>query len=505
VTRSRTFRLFSEISCRKILKGFFAALFLFSFLFIPANILVSKNHAAQTGDDSLQAMPVKKVFPEYDVEVMPGIAVNERYIRAGLLYDVELNKVVWHKNLDKAFPIASITKMMVALIAMEEIKAGKTGWDSLVTVTPEAWKMNGSKVGLRKNETYSMKNLVDFSMVCSANDACCLLAQQLGGSEEAFVYRMIERAEQLGMNNTCFSNSTGMPAIPDSTHPYIKDNYSSPADLLILANELIKYPELLSISSQKEVILKRRYRRYIHPSHNSLAVQYPGEVDGLKTGWTVAAGCCVVTTSNRGGRRLIAIVLGARKSSTRNIFVANLINNYYKQLGLGKLGEKIKTSSPADSLLQANEIKPAPTFEKPASPPSSSFEKKYYTVRAGENLSVIAKKFGTTPEKIMKWNRLTGTTISGGQKLVVYIKAAPKTTSASMNTGASQPLPPDKSSAPSGSSFRYIYHVVQPGDTLWNIAQRYQGVTVEQIKKINNIQDARNLVPGMKLKIAVSG
>src|SRR5207237_2474632 len=108
-------------------------------------------------------------------------------------------------------------------------------------------------------------------------------------------------------------NSTGLPNLNN------KDNFASPYDLLLLANELLKYNEILDISSRKEEYIKHGRKQFAYHNHNKLVIEYEDEVDGLKTGFTNKAGFCIVATANRSNRRLVGIVLGVNKSTTRNM------------------------------------------------------------------------------------------------------------------------------------------------------------------------------------------
>jgi len=299
--------------------------------FVSSKVYSSLNSTNKSG---MLESPLSESFaPAFEVENVPDLAPQENLTRAGLLFDVKQKKITWEKDMKNPYPIASLTKMMVALLTVEDIKTGKLEWDTKVRVTREASRMKGSKVFLKYGETFTVRDLMKSAMIASGNDACYLLAQSNGGSEKNFVERMNKRAGQLGMRNTHYSNSTGLPM------PNNKDNYASPYDLLLLANELLKYDEILDISSRKEEYIKHGRKQYAYRNHNKLVIEYQDEVDGLKTGFTNKAGFCIVATANRSNRRLISIVLGVNKSTTRNTIVADMLSNYYSSIGLGKMGE----------------------------------------------------------------------------------------------------------------------------------------------------------------------
>lgn len=290
------------------------------------------------GEDTIAQMHISQANAlQFEVDLNPEIAYKDYAVRGGLVYDVTQNKIVWGKKMEEPVAIASITKMMVALITMEEIAADNICWDDPVKVTREAVLIQGSKVYLKQGETLTVRKLLEAAMIRSGNDACYLLAQFLGESEAEFVERMNKRAKSLGMENTRFSNSTGMPADRGK-----KDNYSTPMDLLKLAKEALKYPDLVDITSRKRETINNGYNpTFTFDNRNKLVSRYEDDIDGLKTGFTNNAKYCIVATSKRCDYRVISIVLGVENSYLRNQIVVGMLNNYYDRIGLGVLGEKL--------------------------------------------------------------------------------------------------------------------------------------------------------------------
>jgi D-alanyl-D-alanine carboxypeptidase (penicillin-binding protein 5/6) len=288
----------------------------------------------------------------YSVAPVAGLAPDTRTVKAGLLYDVSSNKVVWEKGLYSSFPIASLTKMMTVLLVREDIRDGKTGWDSTFTVGQYApYKRYGS-AWMQKGQTYTVQDLIKSAMISSSNDACIMLAQHAAGSEQMFISRMNNRALELGMYNTYFSNTNGLPAPKGSI-----DNFSSPHDLLILARALMNYEDVLDISGRSDEYVFLKKNKVPLRNHNRLAVDYP-EVDGLKTGFTRKAGFCIVATANKSTQRLIAITLGSPSPGERNEFVADLFNSYYNDvLCLGKLEAPIPVKYVAKPVAKKGKIK----------------------------------------------------------------------------------------------------------------------------------------------------
>ena len=304
-------------------------------ILMPGKIVISKdNPGLNIKTDSLSGFGL---LPQ-DIDTFPGLLVKETLFRGGLLFDINKNKIVWGKYIHQPFPIASLTKMMVALITVEDIKAGKFDWNTMLKISKEACLVGGSRVNLRPGQMYSVNDLMQAAMIASGNDACYTLAQWNAGSEKAFVERMNQKAIELGMKETRYSNCTGMPAKNGQI-----DNYATPHDLLILATHLLKHDEILNISCKTNECIQQGYRSFMIRNHNGLVKEYD-EINGLKTGWTNHAGYCIVASANRNGHQMVSIVLGAPKVLVRNTIVANMLNDYYETIGLGKMGQAMDSS-----------------------------------------------------------------------------------------------------------------------------------------------------------------
>jgi len=475
---------------------------------------------------------VTSSFSAFVRDPVSDIMNHEESVRAGLLYDMDRKVVVWEKDMNYAYPVASLTKMMVALLAMEDVLSGKACWEDEVIVTREYYRGRKHRTKYTVKEKFTLDELVRLAMVSSNNEATVWIGKELaGGTLEPFIRRMNEKCALLGMEHTFYSNPSGLPAISGEL-----DNSSSPNDLLVLALELIKYPELLKITSMDYVSVAGK--KHLHRNHNGLVIQYPGEVDGLKTGYTKNARFCLVATANRGGRRLVSIVLGASSPFTRNEIVADMMNNYFQLLGLGKLGDMVVDPALAqgvsDSLDQvrfANPLTGINLYDDTAQQGYRKYyvkTKKYHVVRKGETIYSIAGRYDCYAGELKKWNRLKSTRLNAGQRLVVYQRTE-KTLA--IGSAKEEEIPneettiihPDeavkpkapakaKASTPAASNTKkavpsksnFVYHIVQPGDTLWNIAQKFPGTTVDKIKKVNGINNSKNLRPGTKLKIQVN-
>jgi serine-type D-Ala-D-Ala carboxypeptidase (penicillin-binding protein 5/6) len=405
----------------------------------------------------------KSLEPAMDIFSIK-LKFQDNIVRAGLLYDLVSDTILWEKNMHEAYPIASLTKMMVGLLVVEDIYTGKINWDTMIQVTPEATRTGGFMVSLRSGSSFSVEDLLKAALISSGNDAAYLLAQFLGGTEENFVIRMNQRAGQLGMKSTRFSNSTGMPARNSRD-----DNHSSPSDLLILCKEMLKYDELLWIARTSESSISEGGKTIKLRNQNRLVASFD-EVDGFKTGFTLNAKFCLAATANKNGRRIIAIALGFDSQDQRNQFVGNMLSQCYDTMGMGSLQPKAlitMVSSPKTNLPDP----PAPIIHQ---------------VKKGDTLYAIAKTFSCSIAQLKSWNRLQRNVIKPGQKLKIYHK------SQTIHASTTQP-----------ASSNVIYYKVQPGDTLWRISKKYKGISVQKLMQINGIQRAGDLKAGTTLKIVL--
>jgi D-alanyl-D-alanine carboxypeptidase (penicillin-binding protein 5/6) len=508
---------------------------------------------AQEADTCFGPLPSAKI-PNIRLDTLGGLVPLEREVRAGLLYDAEKGVVVWEKDMYYAYPIASLTKMMVALLVAEDVRACRADWSDEVVVERSYRKSRHNRKVYRTTETYTLESLVQLAMIPSNNLACEDIAKHLGGTVANFVQRMNEKALSLGMKNTFYSNPSGLPGVVKEV-----DNSASPHDLLLLSLEMIRYEELLRITSIGYAEISNDKRSGVYRNHNHLVINYENEVDGLKTGFTKRARFCLAASAKKEGYRLISIVLGVDGPYLRNEIVADMINSYYEQIGCGPMNpstggpvaRKTLVSDPASLEAEASGNVTYKTMWVK--------ERRVHTVRSGESLSSIAQKYGSTYQQVKKWNRLSSNRILKGQKLYVYVSVPkkvaipnpdvldnedetittdddgalqvtdrkPGSDSSVVQMADSVTLPGEDSNQVSAAPVKklqpatakkaiavtdnkaapkqYVYHVVQPGDTLWGIAQRYKGISVDEIKRTNNIYNSKGLKPGTRLKIKVKG
>lgn len=237
-----------------------------------------------------------------------SLAFDENEITCGsaVLMEASTGKVLFNKNMDKKVSIASITKLMVLLITMEEIKAGNLSLDTVITGTKEAREIGGSTMFLDIGEQFPLETIIKGMCIASANDGTVALAQHIAGSTQVFVDRMNKRAKELGMKNTNFKNVVGFDDF---------EHYSSAFDVALLCKEILdKHPELLTYAQIKEEWIRDGKTQLINT--NGLLKRYE-YATGLKTGTETSAKYCLAATAEKDGTKLIAVVLGANSGEER--------------------------------------------------------------------------------------------------------------------------------------------------------------------------------------------
>jgi len=233
--------------------------------------------------------------------------------KAWVLVDHATGQTLADKDADARIEPASLTKLMTAYLTFAALKAGTLTPDQVVPVSEKAWRMEGSRMFIEPNKPVTVDELIRGVIVQSGNDACVALAETIAGSEEAFAALMNREAQRLGMTNTHFTNSTGLP------DPQL---YTTARDLSILASAIVRdFPEHYSLYSMKEYT----YNNIKQPNRNRL-LYMDATVDGMKTGHTSTAGYCLVSTAQRGTRRLISVVLGAASDTVRAQESLKLLN-----------------------------------------------------------------------------------------------------------------------------------------------------------------------------------
>ena len=227
--------------------------------------------------------------------------------KACVLMDTNTGTVLVANNEDEQLYPASVTKIMTLLLVCEALDEGKLSLDMNLTCSDTAALKGGSQIWLEPGEVMSVKDLLKAAVVYSANDACALLGEAVAGSEEAFVALMNEKAQALGMNNTHFDNCTGLD---DDTEAHKTTAY----DIALMSRALLSHDIIKEYTGIWMDTLRGGETQLVNT--NKLIRYYSG-ANGLKTGTTSKAGCCISASAERDGLELVAVVLGAANSNDR--------------------------------------------------------------------------------------------------------------------------------------------------------------------------------------------
>lgn len=248
--------------------------------------------------------------------VMQAGALDEKEISApsAVLMEASTGQVLYQKNPHEVRSCASITKIMTLILVMEAIESGRLHWQDKVTASEHASSMGGSDIWLEPGETMSVDDMVKATIVASANDAAVALAEQVSGTEEAFVEQMNRKAKVLGMKDTVFKNCNGLDEEGHVTSAY---------DVALMSRELLRHPKILSYSGIWMDELRGGKTQIVNT--NKLLKSYKG-ITGLKTGTTSQAGSCISATAERDGVSLIAVVLGSKTGKQRFSDAAMLLD-----------------------------------------------------------------------------------------------------------------------------------------------------------------------------------
>lgn len=230
--------------------------------------------------------------------------------KSALLMDMTTGNVLYEKNAHQRLAPASVTKVMTMLLVMEAIDSGKIGWEDSVTVSETAAAKGGSQIYLKVGENMTVTDMLKSVAVSSANDAACALAEHIAGSESAFVDQMNARAAELGMENTCFANCTGLDDEADVTR-----HYTSAYDIALMSRELmIQHPDIQKITT---IWMDTVRDGTFGLANTNKLIRFYNGATGLKTGFTSSAGYCLSATAERDGLKLVAVVMGAETSQDR--------------------------------------------------------------------------------------------------------------------------------------------------------------------------------------------
>jgi len=233
--------------------------------------------------------------------------------RNWLLFDLQSQQIIASKGADERIEPASLTKLMTGYVVFSALKQQQISLEQKLPVSTKAWKMPGSRMFLAPNSEASVDTLIKGMIIVSGNDATVTLAEGVAGSEDAFVKRMNDEGQRLGMKDSRFANASGLPGT---------GHYSTTSDLTKLAIALVRdFPEYLSLYNERSYT----YAGITQSNRNSLLGRDP-RVDGLKTGHTENAGFCLIATAHTDTRRLMVIVTGTASENARAIDAQKLLN-----------------------------------------------------------------------------------------------------------------------------------------------------------------------------------
>jgi D-alanyl-D-alanine carboxypeptidase (penicillin-binding protein 5/6) len=276
--------------------------------------------------------PMKRLFPLLLLCLaISSVSAQQQDIsiaaKSYLLSDFQTGQVLAGHNAHERIEPASLTKLMTAYVVFSAIKKNRLTLNQTVPVSDSAWRMIGSRMFIEPNKQVTVDELIRGMIVQSGNDACIALAEAVAGSEASFTNLMNKEAERMGMENTHFTNTTGLP---DPNH------YTTAHDLTLLATAIIRdFPEFYPLYSLKEYT----YNNITQPNRNRLLWLDP-HVDGMKTGWTKTAGYCLITSATRDKRRLISVVIGAKSANARSIESQRLLNYGFQSYDTVRLYKK---------------------------------------------------------------------------------------------------------------------------------------------------------------------
>lgn len=255
-------------------------------------------------------LPITVSAQEFDVNV-----------KSAILIDANSGQVIYEKNPHEKLPLASVTKIMTMLLAMEAVDKEQVSLSDQITISDRSASMGGSQLYMEPGEQHDLETLLKGISICSANDACVAVGEFLAGTEELFVEKMNEKAKALGMENTNFVNTNGLPA---------EGHHSTVYDISLMSRELLKYPAvhewLTTWMDTITVGLPNKKQTNLEITNtNRLIKTYPG-ANGIKTGYTGEAGYCLSASATKKNMTLISVILGAPSSKIRFSESAKLLD-----------------------------------------------------------------------------------------------------------------------------------------------------------------------------------
>jgi D-alanyl-D-alanine carboxypeptidase (penicillin-binding protein 5/6) len=301
----------------------------------------------------------------------PAALARAPAYKGAIIVDAATGKALFADNADESSPPASMTKLMTFAVLQDAIRRGTVSLDTPVRIVPADTRTQPSIIGLKPGETFPLEELVYAMMIPSANDAAQTVARVVAGSVPAFVDLMNAKARDLGMTRTTFRTPNGLPV---RGRRVADGDLTTPRDFAILCRYVLQKTNVLKYTSVRTRNFGTGYRFPPTPmtNHNHLLGRIEG-VDGLKTGFTNGAGFCLATTAQRGGRRIIVVLMDSPDSKSRDLKVAELIDRGFSLLPLFPPPGAVSfpAASPSAPPAAASAMS-APSRPAPASPPPDS-------------------------------------------------------------------------------------------------------------------------------------
>jgi D-alanyl-D-alanine carboxypeptidase (penicillin-binding protein 5/6) len=294
-------------------------------LFVQSSMSVAENSLA------IPSSSLEKPSPTLIHQPLVTPAAPNINAKAYILIDVNSGKILAEKNSDEHLPPASLTKMMTLYVISNALNQEQIHLHDAVRVSRDAWKIGGSRMFIKEGQEVPVEELLKGIIVDSGNDACVAMAEHIAGSENVFADMMNQQAQNLGMTNSHFTDSTGLPDT---------NLYTTAKDLAVLGRALIsEFPEYYPWYKQKWYT----YNGIRQPNRNRLLWRN-SHVDGIKTGHTNDAGFCLVSSAKRDTMRLLAVVLGEPSDSSRADDSEKLLNygfRFFETHQLYKSGQSV--------------------------------------------------------------------------------------------------------------------------------------------------------------------
>ncbi|PWM69247.1 MAG: D-alanyl-D-alanine carboxypeptidase [Eubacteriales Family XIII. Incertae Sedis bacterium] len=295
---------------------------------VSLDILTSGNAAIESESG------VKQNQGGEGVETAPAAGAMTIDAKSAVLMDAASGKVLFAQNENEQLPPASVTKVMTMLLVLEAVDSGKISLDDTVTISERAASMGGSQMYMEVGEQHTLEEIMKGVAMVSANDGCVAAAEYLCGSVEIFVENMNKRAAELGMQNTNFVNTNGLPAA---------NHYSSAYDIALMSRELMKHIDghtwFTTWQDKIMVGLPGKQTEFGLTNTNKLIKQYPGAI-GLKTGYTSDAGYCLSGAATRDNTTLIAVVMGCKTTDIRLKEISKLLDYGFANYDTAIVAEK---------------------------------------------------------------------------------------------------------------------------------------------------------------------